>query len=96
MLNKLYFLSLVYQEAESPVTCSSEGLSCADGIEGIIDNIFTLELCRAECLASPDCQFLTFLHDSAGTFACFLFSSCETVQECDPATCVSEPRGCDN
>ena len=80
---------------ESPVTCSSEGVACADGIEGIIDNTFTLDLCRAQCLESPDCQFLTFLHDSP-TFACFLFSSCETVQECDPATCVSEPRGCDN
>merc|ERR1711953_1191979 len=82
------------QEAESPVTCNNVGVTCADGLGNvdIINNVFSLEQCRVECVAREDCQFLTYLHDPApGSFVCFLFSTCDTVNECDPDICVSEP-----
>merc|ERR1711993_181218 len=86
-----------YLESESPVTCNNVGVTCADGLGNvdIINNVFSLEQCRVECVAREDCQFLTYLHDPApGSFVCFLFSTCDTVNECDPDICVSEPRGC--
>ena len=40
------------------MTCNNVGVTCADGLGNvdIINNVFSLEQCRVECVAREDCQ----------------------------------------
>jgi len=81
----------------SPVTCSSNNISCDNTEDNLIDTyggIKTIEECRQICYDSKDCQFITYYEPNSFPISevCFLFRQCEETNSC--TGCVSETRGC--
>ena len=83
--------------ADSPITCSTEGVECDRNQDNLIDavmHVMTLEECRQMCLDDDICQFITFVDDSAAPIShlCQMFKTCESQNVC--SNCVSENMAC--
>ena len=82
--------------ADSPITCSTEGVECATNQDNLIDavtHVMTLEECRQMCLDDDNCQFLSYFDDKAPvSHICLMFKSCKSQNNC--SNCVTENMAC--
>ena len=84
---------------QSPIGCSEAGKECAYDSTNLIDvlnQVQTVEECRQICLDTDECEFTTFFDADAEPLAhtCFLFKTCDSVDNCDPEHCSSEAMEC--
>ena len=72
--------------ADSPITCSTEGVQCdriQDNLIDAVTHVMTLEECRQMCLYDDNCQFITYFDDKAPvSHICLMFKSCESQNDC--------------